>query len=84
MSNICLAQAQECILEKSLIDNRKSAITAKVSLQIVDYYQLTLKTIDAVLKKSSGHSDKVLKAAKVWLLSFLVSIKNEDVVLKLL
>ena len=66
MTNICLAQAQECILEKSLIDNRKSAITAKVSLQIVEYYQQTLKTIEQILKKSSpGHSEKVIKAVKV-------------------
>lgn len=38
MQNICFAQAQECILEKSLIDNRKAIIVAKVTSQIIDYY----------------------------------------------
>lgn len=38
MQNICFAQAQECILEKGLIDNRKSIIVAKVTSQIIDYY----------------------------------------------
>lgn len=38
MQNICFAQAQECILEKSLIDNRKSLIVAKVASQIIEYY----------------------------------------------
>lgn len=38
MQNICFAQAQECILEKSLIDNRKSIIVAKVTSQIIEYY----------------------------------------------
>lgn len=38
MQNICFAQAQECILEKSLIDNRKSIIVAKVASQIIEYY----------------------------------------------
>lgn len=38
MQNICFAQAQECILEKSLIDNRKAIIVAKVTAQIIEYY----------------------------------------------
>lgn len=38
MQNICFAQAQECILEKSLMDNRKSMIVAKVASQIIEYY----------------------------------------------
>lgn len=38
MQSICFAQAQECILEKSLIDNRKAIIVAKVTSQIVEYY----------------------------------------------
>jgi hypothetical protein len=33
MSNIMLAQAQECILEKSMLDQRKNTIVAKVSYQ---------------------------------------------------
>lgn len=34
----CLAQAQECILEKSMTDSRKCTIIAKVASQAVDYY----------------------------------------------
>ena len=30
---VCLAQAQECILEKSILDHRKSSIIAKVRWQ---------------------------------------------------
>ncbi|XP_035708755.1 tyrosine-protein phosphatase non-receptor type 23 isoform X2 [Folsomia candida] len=66
MTNICLAQAQECILEKSLIDNRKSTITAKVALQIVEYYQLVFKTSDQMIKDAGQYSDKVIKAVKKW------------------
>jgi tyrosine-protein phosphatase non-receptor type 23 len=40
--NVMLAQAQECVLEKSVIDNRKHSINAKISTQIVDYFKLAL------------------------------------------
>lgn len=42
MQQVSFAQAQECILEKSLIDNRKPAIVAKVTAQIVSYYGAAL------------------------------------------
>ncbi|CAH1788596.1 unnamed protein product, partial [Owenia fusiformis] len=45
--NLMLAQAQECILEKSMIDNRKSTITTKVACQIVDYYRQALKYLES-------------------------------------
>ncbi|CAG2163759.1 unnamed protein product, partial [Oppiella nova] len=32
---VMLSQAQECILEKSMLDNRKSSIVAKVAAQVV-------------------------------------------------
>lgn len=35
---ISFAQAQECILEKSLADNRKAAIIAKVTAQVISFY----------------------------------------------
>ncbi|XP_076459349.1 LOW QUALITY PROTEIN: tyrosine-protein phosphatase non-receptor type 23-like [Babylonia areolata] len=44
--NVMLAQAQECILEKSMIDSRKNTITAKVSAQVVDFYRLSVKNLD--------------------------------------
>jgi tyrosine-protein phosphatase non-receptor type 23 len=31
-SQLCLAQAQECILEKSILDNRKPLIISKVKI----------------------------------------------------
>lgn len=45
MYQLCLAQAQECILEKSMTDNRKATINAKVAAQIVDYYNLALNAL---------------------------------------
>lgn len=45
MQQISFAQAQECILEKSLIDNRKSIITAKVTAQIIEYYNTALAAL---------------------------------------
>jgi len=65
LNNICLAQAQECILEKSLIDNRKSTITAKVALQIVEYYSTALRIIDGMQKDAPQYSDKLIKAVRV-------------------
>lgn len=38
MEQLSYAQAQECILEKSLIDNRKAGIVAKVTSQVIAYY----------------------------------------------
>ncbi|XP_031622159.1 tyrosine-protein phosphatase non-receptor type 23 isoform X2 [Contarinia nasturtii] len=47
MQNICFAQAQECILEKSLIDNRKSIIVAKVASQIIEYYNSAFASLSS-------------------------------------
>lgn len=38
MQQISLAQAQECILEKGLMDNRKPDTVAKITAQIIEYY----------------------------------------------
>ncbi|XP_076362169.1 tyrosine-protein phosphatase non-receptor type protein myopic [Tachypleus tridentatus] len=45
--NIMLAQAQECILEKSMLDSRKSSITAKVAAQVVEYYKIAMGNLMA-------------------------------------
>lgn len=45
MQQISYAQAQECILEKGLIDNRKSIIVAKVTAQIIEYYNTALAAL---------------------------------------
>ncbi|XP_021352040.1 tyrosine-protein phosphatase non-receptor type 23-like [Mizuhopecten yessoensis] len=44
--NLMLAQAQECILEKSMIDSRKCSITAKVAAQIVEFYRIALRNLE--------------------------------------
>ncbi|KYN01526.1 PREDICTED: tyrosine-protein phosphatase non-receptor type 23 [Cyphomyrmex costatus] len=67
MHQLSLAQAQECILEKSMLDNRKPTIVAKVAKQIVDYFTMALTT----LKQSGGEigtiSDGVgSKFYKIW------------------
>ena len=52
--NLMLSQAQECILEKSMIDSRKNTITAKVSAQVVEFYRNVIRSLqtenmDAIL-----------------------------------
>ena len=44
---ICLAQAQECILDKSILDHRKSSIITKVGAQVVDFYRQAHKKIES-------------------------------------
>ncbi|XP_005093180.1 tyrosine-protein phosphatase non-receptor type 23 [Aplysia californica] len=53
---LMLAQAQECILEKSMIDGRKSNITAKVAAQVVEFYKDSSKAIDMAEKKQQINS----------------------------
>ena len=45
MSYIALAQAQECILEKSMLDNRKANSIVKVGATVVDFYKQSWKKI---------------------------------------
>lgn len=44
--NVMLAQAQECVLEKSIIDGRKPNINTKVIAQCIDYYKLALTNLE--------------------------------------
>ncbi|XP_065087724.1 tyrosine-protein phosphatase non-receptor type 23 [Ochlerotatus camptorhynchus] len=55
MQALCFAQAQECIMEKSLCDNRKSGIIAKVTAQIVMYYNSAL----AALLTQNGEDGRI-------------------------
>lgn len=41
------AQSQECILEKSMADNRKSSITAKVAWQCAEFYKKSLSHLES-------------------------------------
>jgi hypothetical protein len=50
-SQLCLAQAQECILEKSLLDCRRPGIVTKVCGQVVEYYKQALKQLEMSLSK---------------------------------
>lgn len=45
MQQISFGQAQECILEKSLADNRKAAIIAKVTAQVISFYNAALSAL---------------------------------------
>ncbi|XP_056643679.1 tyrosine-protein phosphatase non-receptor type 23 [Diorhabda sublineata] len=45
---VSLAQAQECILEKSMFDNRKPTIIAKVAVQVHGYYKQSLRILESV------------------------------------
>jgi tyrosine-protein phosphatase non-receptor type 23 len=55
------AQAQECVLEKSVIDQRKTSINAKISAQIIDYYKIALTNNE----KSDFQNDVNSKRCKV-------------------
>lgn len=44
--NLMLAQAQECVLEKSIVDARKPSINAKVAIQCIDYFKLALTNLE--------------------------------------
>ncbi|KAL3855251.1 hypothetical protein ACJMK2_014467 [Sinanodonta woodiana] len=55
---LMLAQAQECILEKSMTDSRKSTITAKVAAQIVEFYRTTINHLEVC------HSQKLMSSKR--------------------
>ena len=55
LSQTCLAQAQECILEKSILDHRKASIISKVGAQVSDYYFAALHKLETShLRNISG------------------------------
>ncbi|XP_062385191.1 tyrosine-protein phosphatase non-receptor type 23b [Sardina pilchardus] len=56
--NLMLAQAQECLLEKSLLDNRKSFLIARICAQVVDYYKQCVKTLEAADSSVLGKREK--------------------------
>lgn len=67
MQQICFAQAQECILEKSLADNRKAAIIAKVTAQVISFYNAAMSALfsqneDGTIQELIGN-----KLYKEWL-----------------
>ncbi|XP_050050183.1 tyrosine-protein phosphatase non-receptor type 23-like isoform X1 [Dermacentor andersoni] len=67
--NIFLGQAQECILEKSMLDRRKSSITAKVAAQVVEYFRAAVSLLLAGSASSdSGSIQEIVgtKLMKLW------------------
>ncbi|XP_051527115.1 tyrosine-protein phosphatase non-receptor type 23-like [Myxocyprinus asiaticus] len=44
--SLMLAQAQECLLEKTLLDNRKSHLVARICAQVCNYYKDCLRVLD--------------------------------------
>ncbi|XP_044266202.1 tyrosine-protein phosphatase non-receptor type 23 [Tribolium madens] len=73
MQQVCFAQAQECILEKSMMDNRKATITAKVAVQVVDHYKRALSLLS--FSEDSFAGIVGAKTTKEWnkYLSFKIS-----------
>jgi len=74
-AQIALAQAQECILEKSILDGRKPSIIAKVCGQVVVYYSQALRTLETSNGRPDlagmGSSDRIAdvvgnKQSKMW------------------
>ncbi|KAK2708882.1 tyrosine-protein phosphatase non-receptor type 23-like isoform X2 [Artemia franciscana] len=53
---VCLAQAQECILEKCVVDNRRPVNTAKIAAQVVDYYKASLHILEKAMKSQDEES----------------------------
>lgn len=76
--HIMMAQAQECILEKSMLDNKKSSITAKVAAQVCDYYdsaQLVLSFANASSLGNNAIMDMVgSRLFKEWKTFILLKI----------
>jgi len=69
--NAMLGQAQECLLEKSMQDNRTNSIVSKISQQVVDYFKASLRSLqNAEAKVVMGES-----ANKFWcrLISFKIA-----------
>eukprot|EP00795_Rhopilema_esculentum_P013497 gene13497-4376_t len=60
-STIMLCQAQECLLEKSIRDNRKCTLIARISIQIKDYYQDAVKLLEG-----NGTSEMGSQLRKSW------------------
>jgi len=60
MAIVCLAQAQECILDKSIVDGRKPGIVAKVRFVTNNSYRFLIR-----------HADRCLKSATEFYILFL-------------
>ncbi|CAH0557308.1 unnamed protein product [Brassicogethes aeneus] len=64
---VCLAQAQECILEKSMLDNRKASSIAKVAVQVYDYYRSALNILQNNQEEAGVTEGLDYKVFKGWI-----------------
>ncbi|XP_046909916.2 tyrosine-protein phosphatase non-receptor type 23 isoform X1 [Dermatophagoides farinae] len=58
---IMLAQAQECILEKSMLDNRKASTVAKITVQVVDYYRCAMSMLQQGAMNTSATQSSIIE-----------------------
>ena len=65
-------QAQECLLEKSMQDNRKSSLVSRISMQVIDYYRLALRG----LEDSNISSLMGSRRSKTWKKTLQVKISH--------
>ena len=64
---VMLSQAQECILEKSMLDNRKPSIVAKVAAQVVEYYSSSLlMLLQSAVNTNSSHTIVDIVGSKLY------------------
>lgn len=61
LAQICLGQAQECILEKSILDHRKAGIVAKVGAQVAEYYKNAYRKIETSNAKTDLQEDTIFE-----------------------
>ncbi|XP_077296502.1 tyrosine-protein phosphatase non-receptor type protein myopic isoform X2 [Arctopsyche grandis] len=64
--DICLAQAQECILEKSMQDSRKPAIVGAIGMQAILHYKSALAALDTSQGADSVHETVGMKTCNAW------------------
>uniref|UniRef100_A0AAY4D460 BRO1 domain-containing protein n=1 Tax=Denticeps clupeoides TaxID=299321 RepID=A0AAY4D460_9TELE len=74
---LMLAQAQECLLEKSLLDNMKSLVIARICAQVVDYYKQCVWAMESadssVLAKKEKEWMKII-SMKIWYYSAIAQL----------
>uniref|UniRef100_A0A8D2JKH9 Tyrosine-protein phosphatase non-receptor type 23 n=1 Tax=Varanus komodoensis TaxID=61221 RepID=A0A8D2JKH9_VARKO len=80
--NLMLGQAQECLLEKSMLDNRKSFLVARISAQVVDYYKEACRALEnsetASLLGKIQKDWKKLAQMKIYYFAAVAHVRGTD------
>ncbi|KAI5629370.1 protein tyrosine phosphatase-like isoform X1, partial [Silurus asotus] len=71
--NLMLGQAQECLLEKTLLDNKKSLITARICAQVSEYYRECIRVLESSDSLSGKKEWRKLLCMKI---SYFSAIKH--------